>query len=310
MNAGKSIDLLKVSHNYEETGLKTVCLTSAKDNRYGVGKITSRIGISKDAIAVDDDTNIYEIVDKMEEMPACILVDESQFLTKKQVFELADIVDKLEIPVVCYGLRSDFQMEGFPASITLMSIADSIEELKTICYECGEKKAIVNARYMKNDFKYKKDIVENGDQIMVGGNDSYMPLCRKCFKFLVEKSKKLNSKDEEIIPTGSYCYIPISYDNNNNALNIELCPYYDYRIFKDGEGEIHLPYCHYLEAGSIPKDGSWENNEFERLKKLLKIVDDEELWELFPVDLLFDQCKECGINDEDDDDIDEYAKLN
>lgn len=306
MNAGKSIDLLKVSYNYEESGKNTLCLTSAKDDRYGVGKITSRIGLSKDAIAVDDDMNIFELVENQENDVDCVLVDEAQFLTKKQIFELADIVDKLDVPVICYGLRSDFQMEGFPASVALMTISDTIEELKTICSECGEKKAIINARYVKNNFLYKKDIVEDGDQVMVGGNDSYMPLCRKCFKYMVDTKNKILKKDESVIPEGSYCYVPKSY--KDGVLNIELCPYFDYRVFEDEKGKINLPYCHFLEAGSIPSNG-WDNNEHERLKEILKIKDDDELFELFPLDVLFDQCKECGINHGDDDD-EEYANLN
>jgi thymidine kinase len=181
MNAGKSIDLIKTNFNYFENDRKTLCFTSAKDNRYGEGKITSRIGLSVDAISVFDDTNIFDVVYKYiinNEQIYCVFVDESQFLNKNQVFQLADIVDGLDIPVICYGLRTDFVMEMFEGSKYLMAIADSIEEIKTICFECKTKKAIINARI--TDGK----IVTEGDQVMIGGNDTYKPLCRKCYKKL------------------------------------------------------------------------------------------------------------------------------
>ena len=108
----------------------------------------------------------------------CVFVDESQFLNKNQVFQLTDIVDGLDIPVICYGLRSDFVMEMFEGSKYLMALADSIEEIKTICFECKEKKAIINARI--TDGK----IITEGAQVMIGGNDTYKPLCRKCYKKL------------------------------------------------------------------------------------------------------------------------------
>ena len=181
MNAGKSIDLIKTNFNYLENNRKTLCFTSAKDNRYGEGKITSRIGLSVDAISVSDETNIFDVVIKYiinNEQIYCVFVDESQFLNKDQVFQLADIVDGLDIPVICYGLRSDFVIEMFEGSKCLMALADSIEEIKTICFECKEKKAIINARI--TDGK----IVTEGDQVMIGGNDTYKPLCRKCYKKL------------------------------------------------------------------------------------------------------------------------------
>ena len=181
MNAGKSIDLIKTNFNYFENDRKTLCFTSAKDNRYGEGKITSRIGLSVDAISVFDDTDIFDIVYKYiinNEQIYCVFVDESQFLNKNQVFQLTDIVDGLDIPVICYGLRSDFVMEMFEGSKYLMALADSIEEIKTICFECKEKKAIINARI--TDGK----IITEGAQVMIGGNDTYKPLCRKCYKKL------------------------------------------------------------------------------------------------------------------------------
>lgn len=176
MNAGKSIDLLRCNHNYIENGKKTLCLTSSKDDRYGKGKITSRVGISTDAIPIDDDDNIYELVKGMEEI-SCVFVDESQFLTKKQVFQLSDVVDILDIPVICYGLRSDFKLEVFEGSKYLMAIADTVEEIRTICNVCKNKKAIVNVRVNEDG-----EVMKYGDQVQIGGNESYKPMCRKCYK--------------------------------------------------------------------------------------------------------------------------------
>lgn len=178
MNSGKSIDLLRCNNNYIENNKNSICLTSNKDNRYEIGKITSRIGISIDAILVTDDTNIYELIKKMTGV-SCIFFDEVQFITKEQVFQLSDIVDILNIPVICYGLRSDFTLEIFESSKYLMGIADNIEEIKTICSNCKEKKAIVNAR-----FKNGK-IEKSGQQIQIGGNETYKPLCRRCYKSLL-----------------------------------------------------------------------------------------------------------------------------
>ena len=177
MNAGKSIDLITKNFNYLENGKKTLCFTSSKDNRYGENKITSRIGLSIDAIPIFDNTNIFDIV-KNEIDIACVFIDESQFLNKEQIFQLSDIVDELNIPVICYGLRSDFVMNLFEGSEYLMSISDSIEEIKTICFECKIKKAIINARISNGK------IITKGNQVMIGGNDTYKPLCRKCYKKL------------------------------------------------------------------------------------------------------------------------------
>jgi len=177
MNAGKSIDLLRCNHNYIENNKKTLCFTSAKDDRYGKGKITSRIGISIDAILIYDNTNIYDVVKKEEDI-SCVFVDEVQFLKKEHIFQLSNIVDELNIPVICYGLRSDYMLEAFEGSKYLMTISDQIEEIKTICFECKNKKAIINARIIDGK------IITEGDQVIIGGNESYVPLCRKCFKRL------------------------------------------------------------------------------------------------------------------------------
>lgn len=176
MNAGKSIDLLRCNHNYLENGKNTICLTSSKDDRYGKGKITSRIGISTDATPIDDDDNIYELVKKEKDI-SCVFVDESQFLTKKHIFQLSDIVDELNIPVICYGLRSDFRMNPFVGSKYLMAIADTVEEIRTICNVCKDKKAIVNVRINEDG-----EVLKYGDQVQIGGNETYKPMCRKCYK--------------------------------------------------------------------------------------------------------------------------------
>jgi len=179
MGAGKSLDLLKVSYNYEENNEKILIFTSALDNRYGKGIVKSRVGLSKPAIVINKNFNIYQHVRTLiSEGVKAILVDEAQFLTKEHIFQLSDIVDILNVPVICYGLRSDYKLEPFEGSKYLMTMADSIEEIKTICSECKNKKAIVNARF--------KDgiIVTEGEQIEIGGNESYKPLCRCCFKKL------------------------------------------------------------------------------------------------------------------------------
>lgn len=175
MNAGKSVNLITTNHNYIENDKKTLCLTSSKDNRYGIGKITSRVGVSIDAEMIYDNTNIYNIVEKENDI-ACVFVDEAQFLSKEQVFQLSDIVDNLDIPVICYGLRSDYMLGVFEGSKYLMAIADNLEEIKTICFECKSKKAVINAKIVDNK------LVKKGEQIQIGGNETYRPLCRKCYK--------------------------------------------------------------------------------------------------------------------------------
>ena len=172
MNSGKSLDLLKTAFNYEEKQRKILLLTSSLDDRYGHNKIKSRIGIEKSAIGIKKSDNIYKKFNFSEY--DCVLVDEVQFFTKEQIFQLSDIVDNYNIPVICYGLRADFKQEPFEGSKYLMAIADKIEELKTICF-CGEK-ATVNARVINNK------IVYDGEQIQIGGNESYIPVCRKHFK--------------------------------------------------------------------------------------------------------------------------------
>lgn len=181
MGSGKSIDLLKVAYNYEERNQKTILFTAGIDDRFGTGKITTRIGISKEALVFFHDTNIFEVVKNYPYRADCVLVDEAQFLTQKQTRELSDIVDELDIPVICYGLRADFQNHFFEGSKSLMEIADKIEEIKTIC-ECGAK-ATVNMRMINGK------ATDVGEQILIGGNDSYKSVCRKCYKKYIQESK-------------------------------------------------------------------------------------------------------------------------
>lgn len=176
MNCGKSIDICKTAHVYEKLKKKVVVFTSAIDDRFGKDVVTSRIGISWPARSISNTDNVYEIVSSYGAIPDIILVDEIQFFTKKHIEEFSDIVDCLNIPVICYGLRSCFKMQGFESSLYLLTIADNIEELKTMC-SCG-KKATVNARFLDGV------IQTNGEQIMVGDLE-YKSLCRKCYKTLV-----------------------------------------------------------------------------------------------------------------------------
>jgi len=174
MNAGKSATLLQADFNYRERGMRTLLFTAAFDDRFEPGRITSRIGLSAPAIAVDSDTNLYEEVGVThgETRLDCVLVDEAQWLTRAQVFQLAAVADELGVPVVAYGLRTDFQAKLFEGSATLLAIADMLVELKAIC-ACG-RKAIMNLRVDSRGFAVKQ-----GAQIEVGGNERYIALCRR-----------------------------------------------------------------------------------------------------------------------------------
>ncbi|WDI30020.1 thymidine kinase [Hyphococcus flavus] len=176
MNAGKSTTLLQASFNYRERGLNTIEFTAKIDNRFETGAIASRIGLQKDAHLFDSKTDIFAIVKKEinEKKIACIFLDEAQFLTGKQVLELSKIVDELNIPVICYGLRTDFRGELFEGSGRLLALADEIRELKTIC-QCG-RKATMNLRINPDG-----EAVKTGESIEIGGNERYAPLCRKHF---------------------------------------------------------------------------------------------------------------------------------
>ena len=173
MNAGKSTILLQASHNYFERGMKTMIITSNLDNRVKKGEITSRIGLSKAAETFDKKTDILELIKKFNAKNniSCVLVDEAQFLTHKQVWQLSNVVDQIKIPVMCYGLRTDFQGKLFSGSEILLSIADEIREIRTICH-CGKKATMVIRQS-------NGQTVIAGDQVQIGGNESYTSLCRK-----------------------------------------------------------------------------------------------------------------------------------
>ncbi len=174
MNSGKSIEILKVAHNYEEQNKCVLLFTSGLDTRDEVGYISSRIGLRRQAQPIFEETNVYEEVKKNPLNPSCVLIDEVQFLSKKHVLQLAQIVDQLHIPVMGFGLKNDFQNELFEGSQYMLIYADKIEEMKTICWFC-ERKATMNLRI---DEAGKP--VYTGEQIQIGGNDSYYPVCRKC----------------------------------------------------------------------------------------------------------------------------------
>ncbi|MCC5889180.1 MAG: thymidine kinase [Alkalibacterium sp.] len=176
MNSGKSIEILKVAHNYEEQNKQVVLFTSELDDREEVGVIASRMGIKRKATPVSDDTDIFQSVKEMDKPVACVLVDEAQFLKKKHVKQLAQIVDELAIPVMAFGLKNDFRNELFEGSEQLLILADKIEEMKTICWFC-HKKAIMNMRMHDGKPVY------TGEQIVIGGNEAYYPVCRKHYHF-------------------------------------------------------------------------------------------------------------------------------
>ena len=176
MNAGKSTALLQASHNYQERGMDTLIITSQKDDRGGKGNITSRIGLSKKAEVFDENTNLFELFKTKSKIKkiACVLIDEAQFLKKKQIKQISTIVDDFDIPVLTFGIRTDFQGKLFEGSKYLLAWADNIKEIKTICW-CGRKATMIVR--VSEDGK----IVEEGDQILIGGNETYISLCRKHF---------------------------------------------------------------------------------------------------------------------------------
>jgi len=183
MGAGKSLDLIKTCYNYEERGKKVIIFTSIEDDRYGENVVKSRTGLQKDAIVVNNKFDMYNHIEKLSVKPDCVLVDEIQFFKKYHIYQLTDIVDKLNIPVIGYGLRSDFKLEPFEGSSYMLILADLIEELRTLCHKC-DKKAILNIRL--KDGK----IVNRGKQIQIGGNETYISLCRKCYKKILENESK------------------------------------------------------------------------------------------------------------------------
>jgi thymidine kinase len=179
MNAGKSTSLLQSNHNYLESNLKTLLFLPKEISDKADSNIVSRIGLKAKAISIDNEFKFYEYIKKIEYKNInCIFVDEAQFLTKEQVRNLSKISDKLDIPVMCYGIRTDFQGELFNGSSELLAIADNLNELKTICSEC-DKKATMVVRLDENG-----DVILEGEKILVGGNEIYKTVCRKHFREL------------------------------------------------------------------------------------------------------------------------------
>ena len=188
MNAGKTTHLLQSSYNYRERGMNTLILSPAFDNRFGVGKVTSRIGIESPSVIFSEKENLHSLLNKYldEREIHCVLVDEAQFLSREQVYQLTEIVDQLNIPVLAYGLRTDFQGELFAGSQYLLAWADHLKELKTICH--SGKKATMVVRVDE-----KGHAVKDGAQVEIGGNDRYISVSRAEYKRIFYGEGKIDS---------------------------------------------------------------------------------------------------------------------
>ena len=189
MNAGKSTLLLQAAHNYRERGMETYLLTAQFDNRAGKGVIGSRIGISQpaDTFGIDEDLFIKIELRLKKGQVDCVFIDEAQFLEEKQVWQLARAVDDLQVPIMCYGLRVDFRGQLFPGSATLLALADEMREIRTICH-CG-KKATMVVRQDKDG-----NALRDGAQIQIGGNETYVSLCRRHWRIAVGDLSPLDSQ--------------------------------------------------------------------------------------------------------------------
>lgn len=192
MASSKSLRLLTTAYNFEENGIQIMVLKPSLDTRDGEGIIKSRAGLERKCIMVDEDVNLYKAIKAYKNVLASqfeelkwVLIDECQFLTEEQVDQLSDVVDFLDINVMCFGLRTDFQSHLFDGSRRLFEIADDIEEIKSSC-ACGEKKTSINARFDENG-----EIITEGGQVEIGGNDKYKAICRKCWKNKI-REKELN----------------------------------------------------------------------------------------------------------------------
>ena len=180
MNAGKSTSLLQSSYNYQERGMNTLILAPELDNRYGVGKVTSRIGLEADAQKFTPEHDLLNLISTAHANKTlhCVLIDEAQFLTRDQVYQLGEVTDSLDIPVLAYGLRTDFRGEPFEGSKYLLAWSDNLRELKAVCH-CGAKATMV----IRLD--ESGNPVKEGSQVEIGGNDRYVSLCRRHFKALL-----------------------------------------------------------------------------------------------------------------------------
>lgn len=190
MNAGKTTALLQSAHNYRERGMHPVLFTPRLDDRHGVGMIRSRIGLESPAMAFAESDNLFEHVAELLEKQNvhCVLVDEAQFLTREQVFQLTEIVDRLGIPVLCFGLRTDFQGELFEGSRYLLAWGDQLEELKTICHT--GRKATMVVRVDQQGYALRE-----GSQVEIGGNERYVSVSRKEFKEVFFGGKRIRLID-------------------------------------------------------------------------------------------------------------------
>lgn len=187
MNAGKSTVLLQSSYNYRERGMQTLLFTPAIDTRYQFGSVHSRIGLSEEALAFSAEDDLYKMVLEQKQSYACILIDEAQFLTRMQVYQLTEIADQLEIPVLAYGLRTDFRGELFEGSQYLLAWADELVEIKTICH-CGRKATMILR------LNEQGEAVTEGAQVLIGGNNLYVSTCRKHYK----KREPMHSHNKKV----------------------------------------------------------------------------------------------------------------
>lgn len=188
MNSSKTLNLLTTAYNFEEKNIPFLVLKPSIDTRDGENIVKSRAGIERECVSVTPEMDIYDAINKYNVILETalsklewVLIDEAQFLTKEQINQLSDVVDFLNIEVMCYGLRTDFKSETFPASKRLFELADEIEEVKSRC-SCG-KKTIINARINEDG-----DVITNGEQVMIGGEEKYIALCRKCWKKLTKNT--------------------------------------------------------------------------------------------------------------------------
>ena len=192
MNAGKSTMMLQASYNYQERGMQTLLLAPDIDNRDGENIVSSRIGLTAPATSFHTADNLYSLIQSISSTQTidCIFIDEAQFLEKQQVKQLSDVTDELDIPVLCYGLRTDFQGNLFTGSEQLLAWADELTEIKTICH-CGRKANMV----LRIDAD--GNVIKQGAQIKIGGNDHYISVCRKCFK-----NGMVSRRDDELMLEG------------------------------------------------------------------------------------------------------------
>ena len=183
MASAKTLRLLSTAYNFEEKNVQIMVLKPALDTRDGEGIIRSRAGLERKCVMIDKDMNLYKAIKAYKNVLAAqletlkwVIIDECQFLTEDQVNQLSDVVDFLDVSVMCFGLRTDFKSQLFPGSKRLFELADDIEEIKSTC-ECGDRKTSINARFDENG-----EIVTEGSQVEIGGNDRYRAICRKCRK--------------------------------------------------------------------------------------------------------------------------------